>query len=76
MTVPPCRVRVSVWWGMETADEIYHGCDLLHEHLSFPRPETTNEGKQPLVVRIGDRPVDINTNFVSQVDQHPLQCEK
>jgi len=57
----------------EETDEIYHSCDLLHKHLSFPRPEATNKGKQPLIVRIGDRPVDINANFVRQVDQHPLQ---
>jgi hypothetical protein len=76
MTVPPYRVRVSIQRAVKVIDEIHHSCDLLHEHLSLPRPQTTNEGKQPLVVRIGDRPVDIDANFVSEVDQHPLQCEE
>ena len=57
-------------------DENYHSRDLLHKHLSFPRPETTNKGKQPLIVRIGYRPVDVNANFVRQVNQHPLQREE
>ena len=76
MTVPPCEVRVNIRWVAMAMNESYHSCDLLHEGLSFPRPKAANEGKQPLVVRIGDRSVDINANFVRQVDQHPLQCEE
>lgn len=64
MTVPPYRIRVSVLWVVRLMNKSYHSRNLLHERLSFPRPQTANEGEQPLIVRVGDRPVDIDANFV------------
>jgi len=50
---------------MEVMDGSYHSRDLLHKHLSFPGPQTTDEGKQSLVIGVGNRSVDVDANLVS-----------
>jgi hypothetical protein len=76
MTVPPCRIRMNTQWVVKGMKESHHCCDLFHEGLCFPRAQTTNEGEEHLVVRIGDRSVDIDAHFVCQVNQNPLQCKE